>query len=64
VLLDDSASQQIKAQFPLREARIQVSEVSDVPGAYIATAYFRPHFQLEELSISLRLVVRLSGPGV
>jgi len=63
VLLDDSASQQVKAQFPLREARIQVSEAPDTPGVYIATAFLRPHFQLDELSISLRLIVRLTWMG-
>lgn len=59
VLLDDSASLQMKSQFPLREARVEVSEVPGRPGVYLATAYLRPHFQLDELSISLRVVVRL-----
>lgn len=63
VLLDDTASQEVKAQFPLREARIEVSEVSDKPGAYRATAFLRPHFLLDELTISLRLDVQL-GPGL
>ena len=59
VLLDDSANQETKSQFPLREARIEVSEVPEKPGGYMAVAYLRPHFQLDELSISLRVVVRL-----
>ena len=63
VLLDDSASLQMKSQFPLREARVEVSEVRERPGVYLATAYLRPHFQLDELSISLRVVVRLSVSG-
>jgi type VI secretion system protein ImpC len=59
VLLDDSAPQEHKAKFPLREARIEVSEIAGKPGAYTAVAYLRPHFQLDEINISLRLVARL-----
>lgn len=59
VLLDDNATQEAKAQFPLREASIKVSEVPGKPGAYRAVAFLRPHFQLDELSVSLRLVAEL-----
>jgi type VI secretion system protein ImpC len=59
VLLDDLASQEQKAKFPLREARIEVSEIAGKPGAYNAVAYLRPHFQLDELTVSLRLVAKL-----
>jgi type VI secretion system protein ImpC len=59
VLLDDNATQEQKAQFPLREASIQVSEVPGKPGTYRSVAFLRPHFQLDELSISLRLVADL-----
>ena len=59
VLLDDTASQDQKAKFPLRDARIEVTEIAGKPGAYNAIAYLRPHFQLEELNVSLRLVARL-----
>jgi type VI secretion system protein ImpC len=59
VLLDDLASQEQKAKFPLREARIEVAEIAGKPGAYTAVAYLRPHFQLDELTVSLRLVAKL-----
>lgn len=59
VLLDDNATQEQKAQLPLREASIQVSEVPGKPGVYRSVAFLRPHFQLDELSISLRLVADL-----
>jgi type VI secretion system protein ImpC len=59
VLLDDNANQEAKAQFPLREASVQVSEVPGKPGVYRAVAFIRPHFQLDELSVSLRLVAEL-----
>jgi len=56
---DDTASAATKAQYPLREARIDVSEVPGKPGVYRAVAFLRPHFQLDELSVSLRLVAEL-----
>jgi type VI secretion system protein ImpC len=59
VLLDDNASQEQKAKFPLREARIEVEEIPGKPGAYRAISYLRPHFQLDELDVSLRLVADL-----
>jgi type VI secretion system protein ImpC len=62
VLLDDSASQDQKAKFPLRAAQITVEEIKGKPGAYRAIAYLRPHFQLDELDISLRLVADLPPP--
>ena len=56
---DDSASADTNAQYPLRDARIEVVEVAGKPGAYRAVAFLRPHFQLDELSVSLRLVADL-----
>jgi type VI secretion system protein ImpC len=61
VTTDDNASQDTKAQYPLREASVQVSEVPGRPGVYRAVSFVRPHFQLDELSVSLRLVAELPG---
>jgi type VI secretion system protein ImpC len=47
----------------LREARIDVSEVPGKPGVYRAVAFLRPHFQLDELTVSLRLVAELPAPA-
>jgi len=63
VTADDTASQETKAQFPLREASIEVSEVPGRPGVYRAVSFIRPHFQLDELSVSLRLVAELPQSG-
>jgi type VI secretion system protein ImpC len=63
VLLDDSAGQEAKASHPLREARIDVSEIPGKPGAYRAVAFLKPHFQLDELAVSLRLVADLPPPA-
>jgi type VI secretion system protein ImpC len=62
VLLDDFAPQEVKAKFPLRDAQIEVSEDPAKPGVYTAVAFLRPHFQLDELTVSLRLVARLPQP--
>src|ERR1700726_3705338 len=59
---DDPASPSVKASHPLREARIDVAEVPGKPGVYRATAFLRPHFQLDELSVGLRLVADLPAP--
>ena len=63
VLLDDNATQDMKAKYPLREARIDVSEIPGKPGAYRAVSFLKPHFQLDELSVSLRLVAELPPPA-
>ena len=60
---DDDASQDVKARYPLREARVDVTEVPGKTGAYRAVAFLKPHFQLDELSVSLRLVADLPPPA-
>jgi type VI secretion system protein ImpC len=59
VTQDDKADQATKAKYPLREAKVDVEEVKGKPGVYRAVAYLRPHFQLDELNVSLRLVAEL-----
>jgi len=63
VTSDDTASQATKAKYPLREARVDVEEVKGKPGVYRAVAFLRPHFQLDELTVSLRLVASLPQPA-
>ncbi|HEY1576620.1 MAG TPA: type VI secretion system contractile sheath large subunit [Terracidiphilus sp.] len=63
VLLTDDAPQAVKAKFPLREARVDVTELADKVGAYKAIAFLKPHFQLDELTVSLRLVAELPPPA-
>jgi type VI secretion system protein ImpC len=59
VVANDDAPMDVKAKRPLKEARIDVVEVAGKPGAFRAVAFLRPHFQLEELSVSMRLVADL-----
>jgi type VI secretion system protein ImpC len=63
VLGRDDAGQDLKAKFPLRDARVDVYDVPGKPGAYRAVVYVRPHFQLDELSASIRLVADLPPPA-
>ncbi|MBX7053350.1 MAG: type VI secretion system contractile sheath large subunit [Pyrinomonadaceae bacterium] len=60
---DDNASPATKSQYPLREAKVEVAEIPGKPGCYRAVAFLRPHFQLDELSVSLRLVADLPQPA-
>jgi type VI secretion system protein ImpC len=63
VVADDNASAAAKASKPLREARIEVMEVPGNAGALRAVAFLKPHFQLDELTVSLRLVADLPAPA-
>src|SRR5499426_4679456 len=48
-----------KAQKPLAAAEVVVDEVEGNPGWYTSKFYLRPHYQLEGLTVSLRLVSKL-----
>lgn len=63
VVASDNAGPETKARYPLREARVEVVEVPGCPGSYRAIAWLKPHFQLEGLSMSLRLVADLPSPS-
>jgi type VI secretion system protein ImpC len=60
---DPSASEEIKAKYPLAEAKVEVEEVEGAPGYYNARFYMRPHYQLEGLTTSLRLVTKIPSAG-
>jgi len=59
----DGATDEIKARFPLSEASVSVQPVAGKPGYYEAVAYLKPHFQLEALTASLRLVAEVPKKG-
>lgn len=61
VVDSDDATQEMRARRPLRHAQVEVAEVPGRPGVYRAVAFVRPHFQLDELSVSLRLVAEMPG---
>ena len=53
------AGPDMKAKYPLREAKIEVKEIPGKPGAYNAVAFLRPWLQMEELTTSMRMVARI-----
>jgi type VI secretion system protein ImpC len=63
VVANDDAAAAVKAKRPLKDARVDVVEVPGKPGAYRAVAFLRPHFQLDELTMSMRLVADLPAPA-
>ncbi|MBP0491788.1 type VI secretion system contractile sheath large subunit [Pararoseomonas indoligenes] len=56
---NENAGQEMKARFPLREAKIEVKEIPGKPGSYNAVAFLRPWLQMEELTTSMRMVARV-----
>jgi type VI secretion system protein ImpC len=54
-----TATEEAKARRPLAAAEVQVTDVEGNPGYYAAKFFLRPHYQLEGLTVSLRLVSKL-----
>jgi len=54
-----NSSETVKAQKPLAAAEVTVEEVPGNPGYYTSKFFLRPHYQLEGLTVSLRLVSKL-----
>jgi type VI secretion system protein ImpC len=59
VTTDPTASEDVKARYPLSSAQVVVEDIEGNPGYYSAKFYLRPHYQLEGLTVSLRLVSKL-----
>ena len=54
-----NSSESVKAMKPLAAAEVVVEEIEENPGYYSAKFFLRPHYQLEGLTVSLRLVSKL-----
>jgi type VI secretion system protein ImpC len=59
VTTDPAADEETKAKYPLAAAEVVVEEIEGNPGYYSAKFFLRPHYQLEGLTVSLRLVSKL-----
>jgi type VI secretion system protein ImpC len=55
----DTSSEEYKASHPLSEAKVLIEENEENPGYYSAKFFLKPHYQLEGLTVSLRLVSRM-----
>ncbi len=62
VTSDSEAAPEVKAVYPLREASVRVREDPGKPGSYLCVAHLWPHFELDELTTTLRVTTELS-PG-
>ena len=56
---NEGAGAELKARYPLREARVEVQPIPGSPGSYNAVAHLRPWLQFEELTASMRLVAEI-----
>ncbi|MDH2432926.1 type VI secretion system contractile sheath large subunit [Pokkaliibacter sp. MBI-7] len=59
----EGGGQEIRAKYPLADAKVKVKEIPGQPGAYNAIAWLRPWLQMEELTTSLRLVAKIPEIG-
>ncbi|MEL6110900.1 MAG: type VI secretion system contractile sheath large subunit, partial [Planctomycetota bacterium] len=63
VTTDPNPPADIRARYPLAEARVEVKEIPGQPGSYNAVAWMRPWLQMEELTTSMRMVARIPKLG-
>ncbi len=61
VTTDPSPSEDVKARFPLAEAKVEVLDVPGQPGSYQAKVHMRPWLQMEELTTTMYMVAKLPG---
>lgn len=59
----EGGGQDIRARYPLADAKVSVKEIPGQPGAYNAVAWLKPWLQMEELTSSLRLVAKIPEIG-
>jgi type VI secretion system protein ImpD len=57
----DGAAEEMRARFPLRDAGVEVSEIPGRPGALGCTIRLQPHFQLDSIATSFRLVTDIAA---
>jgi type VI secretion system protein ImpD len=63
VTKDDSATPEARARFPLYEARVRVFARAAEPGVYQCEIALQPHYELYDLSASVRMQTELRSPG-
>lgn len=60
----DDLSWEMRAKYPLRDARISVREIPGKPGQYTCVIYLKPHYIAENLVSELKLTTELSSSGI
>lgn len=64
VNISTAAGPELRARYPLIGASVAVRELPGKPGVYGCIMHLQPHFQLEGLSATFRLVTELTAPGM
>ncbi|MCG8428047.1 MAG: type VI secretion system contractile sheath large subunit [Chromatiales bacterium] len=57
------SGQYMKAKYPLKEAKVKVTEIPGKPGSYNVVSWMRPWLQMEELTASMRMVAKIPQLG-
>jgi type VI secretion system protein ImpD/type VI secretion system protein ImpC len=58
-----AAGPETMARYPLRDASVAVEEVPGKPGVFSCAIHLQPHFQLDDVAVSFRLMTELASPG-
>jgi type VI secretion system ImpC/EvpB family protein len=56
----DDAGPELKARYPLREGKVKVREIPGKPGCYQSEIHLKPHYQLDQMVGSVRLMTELN----
>jgi type VI secretion system ImpC/EvpB family protein len=57
---NDNAGSELKSRYPLREARVELRDRPGKPGSYNCVIHLRPHFQLDQLQMAVKLRTQLA----
>lgn len=60
----DDLSWEMRAKYPLRDARLQVREMPGMPGQYTCVIHLKPHYIAENLVSELKLTTELSNSSI
>jgi type VI secretion system protein ImpD/type VI secretion system protein ImpC len=63
VTANTGAGPETMAKYPLRGAQVSVSEIPGKPGSYGCVIRLQPHYQLDDVTASFRLMTELKAPG-
>ena len=63
VTYDADASEEIKAQYPLRAAQAEVKEIPGRPGSYYMSIHLQPHYQLDDMISAVKLTTEVGQTG-
>src|SRR5205085_6647609 len=64
VSANEDAGPELKARYPLREARVEVRARPDNPGVYTCVIHLRPHLQFDQIVTAVKLVTELGSPSL